>query len=132
MTQDDPLRPQVAGRPAWADAPQLVVPLLQLTPQGPGLWLVQFMFPSQHGPNAFSWVGKVFDQNALAPDNKDGETDELSAFLYEWYEDPEACVRKHFALEPPKGKVWYIARAPEIDGEAPPAATSKSLGDMGL
>lgn len=127
MTQDDPERPTIGGRPAWRDAPQLVVPLLQLTPQGYGQYLVQFMFPSQLGPNAFSWVGKVFDVFAFA-DERVNNNSELQQFLVEWYEDPEECVRKHFAMEPPKGKVWIVARAPEVAGEIKTDKTAEELG----
>lgn len=121
MTHDDPERPLApGGRPAWAEAPGLVLPLLQLTAQGEGVYLVQFMFPSQLGANAFSWVGKQFE---VGP--------ELNSFLLDWYTSPEETVRTHFQMEPPRGRVWNFPKRAEIDGE-PIDTTQLKPEDLGL
>lgn len=107
MTPLDPDRPLTGGHaPSWLDAPNLALPSLLLHPEGPGLWRVQFMFPSQYGRNAFSWVERTMSQG-----------EELDQFLSDWWASPEDALRKYYYLEPPKGKIWVVAPRPEVDGD---------------
>lgn len=117
MNIDDPERPNIAGRPQWREAP-IVLPSLILTPNGPGVWQVQFMFPMRHQKNSFSWIAR----NLETPD-------ELLEFLSDWYAAPEEAVRKYFHEEPPKGKVWEFAPRPEVAGEI---VTTKSAEELDL
>lgn len=118
MNLDHPDRPQTGGRPAWLTAPSIVVPSLLLTPQGPGVWQVQFMLPNRTSQTlAFSYVARVVEAGP-----------ELEAFLVDWYDSPEGALRRYFAEDPPTGKVWTITRE---DPLAEPETTS-TLEDLGL
>lgn len=107
---DSPLRPLAgANRPAWLDAPHIVVPSLLLTPSGPGEWTVQFMFPARGRSGSFSWLSRRIDSFM-----------ELNDFLTDWWTSPEEALRKWFSVEPPKGRVWALPQVPEdhVDGES--------------
>lgn len=115
----DPERPQAAGRPAWAEAPGLVVPSLLVTPLGDDHWQIQFMFPSRTTKGGFSWVAWVAENAG-----------QLVEFLADWETSPEVALVKYYHLEPPKGRVWQIERT--IDQGENIVVTEKSLSDLGL
>lgn len=119
MNLDHPDRPRIGGgRPAWLTAPNIVVPSLLLTPNGPGMWQVQFMLPNKLSQTlAFSYVARNLESGA-----------ELEVFLLDWYDSPEDALMRYFAEEPPKGKVWTITREdPSAELE-----TTKSLEELDL
>lgn len=113
MRIDDPARPKLAnGRPAWKDAPQVVLPSITMTPlrEAPFCLTVELRIIVNN-------VWKIIEVNST----------EILSIVVEWYENPEETTRQRWGCEPPN---WRQKQGPVDDKVG--LGTSISIEDLGL
>ncbi len=110
MTLNDPLRPQMSGRPAYGSPPIAVLPELLFWPTGGGLTRISAFLAT--GDNNFSRFEALWD-TAMVP-----------VVLREYRDDPEALLAKLFSWAPPRAR----AKAATV----PQGKSQVSLSDLGF